>query len=405
MAGTVGQGIYKKLAYKKQTGLGSPASGSGGQYLRRETATFKKTNATYTSDEITSYQQYTGDSYGPGQTAGEINGLLSPKTYADLLGSLNRSAFAAVSAITGLSLTIAGTGPFTLTRGTGSFLTDGVKIGDVVRITAGTYTGVASNLNLLVTNVTALALTVMVPNGKVLSAQGPIASSTLTIVGKKSVTPDTGQANDYYTFEEWFGDLSRSRTWPDSQIAKAEIAIPATGNATIKVSTIGLARTKGSTQVLTSPATETTTAHMTAVNAVLFLAGTQMTVATSLNVTIDGQLTAGDPVIASPNISDVIKGDIKVSGTVTVQYQDETVSNNFDNQTAITISAVLFADTSDTSDFIGITIPRAKLFSDDPDDGKKQIVMTMNYTAERNGAGGSGISTDAGIISLQDSAA
>jgi hypothetical protein len=144
---------------------------------------------------------------------------------------------------------------------------------------------------------------------------------------------------------------------------------------------------------------------MTAVNAVLFLAGTQMTVATSLNVTIDGQLTGGDPVIASPNISDVIKGDIKVSGTVTVQYQDETVSNNFDNQTAITISAVLFADTSDTSDFIGITVPRAKLFSDDPDDGKKQIVMTMNYTAERNGAGGSGISTDAGIVSLQDSAA
>ena len=130
-----------------------------------------------------------------------------------------------------------------------------------------------------------------------------------------------------------------------------------------------------------------------------------MLVATSLNVTIDGQVTAGDPVIAAANISDTIKGDVKVSGTVTVQYQDETVSNNFDNQTALVISAVLFADTTDTSDFIGITIPRAKLFSDDPDDGKKQIVMTMNFTAERNGAGGSGVSTDTGTISLQDSAA
>jgi hypothetical protein len=43
---------------------------------------------------------------------------------------------------------------------------------------------------------------------------------------------------------------------------------------------------------------------------------------------------------------------------------------------------VLFADTSDNADFVGFTIPRAKLFKDDIDDGKKQLVMTFDFTAE-----------------------
>jgi hypothetical protein len=362
-------------------------------------------NASYSSDEITSYQQYTGDTYGPGKTQGEINGLLSPGTYAALLGSLNRKDFASVSAITSLSLSIAGSGPFTVTRSAGSFLTDGVKAGDVVRITAGTYTGTARDLNLLVVSLTATVLTVIVPNGKTLSAQGPVASSTVTVMGKKSVTPDTGQTNDYYTFEEWFADVSRSRTYVDTQIGSADIAIPATGNSTIKLACLGLSRAKGGSQVLTSPTTETSTAHLSAAQSVIFLNGSQTLIGTSLSIKIDGQMQEGDPVIGSNSISDIIKGDIKVTGTVTVQYDGETVSTLFDSQNALAINAVLFADTTDTSDFIGFTIPRVKLFKDDIDDGRKQLVMTCDFVAERNGSGGSGTSSDTGIITIQDSAA
>jgi hypothetical protein len=402
---TVAQGLYKRLSYKKQTALGSPASGSGGQYLRRETANFQRSKASFSSNEITSQQQYTGDAYGVAQTSGDISGLLSPKTYADLLGSLNRSAFAAGVSATSASLTIAGAGPYTVTRAAGSYLTDGFKIGDIVRITAGTYTGVARDINLLVTGVTATILTVLVPNGKTLSAQGPIATSTIAVIGKKSVTPSSGQLNDYYTFEAWFSDISRSRTFTDTQIASADISIPATGNSTIKFSCLGLGRTKGASQVLTTPTAETTTAHLTANNAAILLSGTQTLVGTSLMIKVDGQLKPGDPVIGSQTISDIIKGDIKVSGTVTLQFQDETVSGLFDAETALVINAVLFADTTDTSDFIGFTIPRAKLFKDDLDDGKKQLVMTCDFVAEYNGSGGAAVSTDTGIISIQDSAA
>lgn len=400
----VAQGLYKTLAYKKQTGLGTAASGSGGQKLRRTTATFNKMKDTYSSDEIVSHQQYTGDTYGPGKTQSQINGELSADTYADLLQSLVRKDFAAGASASSLSLTIAGSGPtFTVTRGSGSWLTDGFKIGGVVRITAGTYSGTARDINLVVIALTATVMTVIVPNGKTLSAQGPVASSTMAEIGKKAFVPTTGHTNDYYTFEEWHSDLTRSRVYSDVQIAAADVSIPATGNATVQLSALGLSRSKGGSQILTTPGAETTTSILGASNAEIIVAGAQTLVGTSLSVRIDGQLQHGEPVIGSNSISDIVKGDVKVSGTLTIQYDAETISDLFDNETPSSIIAVLFDGTADTAAFVGFVIPRAKLMKDDIDDGKKQLVMSCDFTAEINSAGGSGTSSEQGIISILDS--
>ncbi len=401
----VAQGLYKTLAYKKQTALGSAASGAGATYLRRETATLNKMKDTYDADEIVTHQQDTGIAYGVSKTSGELNGVISAGSYAPLLGSLLRKDMTATAASTGLSLTIAGSGPYTLTRSAGSFLTDGVKIGDVVRITAGTFTGTARDINLLVTGVTATVLTVLVANGSTLTAQGPVASATVTVIGKKSVVPSTGHTNDYYTFEEWFADISKSRLYSDVQVASADISIPATGFATIKLSLLGLVRTKNASQQLTSPTAASTTAILAAGNAMILITGSRTLVGTSMSLKIDGGLQHGEAVIGSNAISDLVKGDIKAGGTITTLKQDETYSDLFDNETATSIVAVLFADTSATSDFIVFSLPRVKLTKDDVDDGKKQLVSTHDFVAEYNSAGGAAVANDTGIITIQDSAA
>lgn len=400
------QGIYKVLSYKKQSALGTPAAGAGGTQLRRETATFNFMKDTFNADEIVSHQQDTGISYGVSKIQGSLDDLVSAGSYAPLLASLCRTAFSAAVASTGLSLTIAGSAPsFTLTRAAGSFLTDGIKIGDVVRITAGSFTGVASNLNMVVKAVTALVLTVMVPNGKTLSAQGPVASATITVVNKKAVIANSGQNNDYYTFEEWYSDISLSRTFTDVQPASADISIPANGNSDLKMALVGLGRTKGGSQVLTSPSAASATAIMAGGNAVIMINAAQTVVGTSFSVKIDGQVTGGEAVIGSKTLSDNVKGDLMVSGTVTVLLQDETVSNLFVNETAVPITAILFADNTDTSDFVSFNIPAAKLTKDDVDDGKKQLIGTYDWVAGYNGSGGAAVSSDQAIISLQDSQA
>jgi hypothetical protein len=48
---------------------------------------------------------------------------------------------------------------------------------------------------------------------------------------------------------------------------------------------------------------------------------------------------------------------------------------------------------------------RVKIFGDDADDGKKQIVRSYPFTAEINGAGGAALANDQTICSIQDSAA
>ena len=401
----VEQGQLKKLSYKKQTGLGSAASGSGGQYLRRETAAFNLMKDKFNSNEIVTHQQYTGDTYGVSKTSGTLSGVISPATYAAFFGSLLRADFAAITAISGISLTIAGSGPYTLTRATGDFLTGGIKIGHVVRITAGTYTGTARDINLIVTGVTATVLTVVVPSGATLTAQGPVATSTVSVIGKTTKVPTTGHTNDYYTLEEWYPGNNRSRLYTDMQPASAAVQVPATGNTSISMPFVGLGRTKGGSQVLTSPTAENTNTILSASNAYILINGARTTVATSMSLTIDGKVTHGEPVIGSRTLSDVVRGEVNVSGTVTVQYDAETISDLFVNETAVSIICVLFADGSATSDFISFVIPRAKFFGDDIDDGKKQLVMTLPFTAELNASGGAALANDQTTIGMQDSQA
>lgn len=397
------QGIYKEVSYKKQTAKGTAASGASGQLIRRETATFNLQKDTYSANEINPHQQHTGAKHGIAQINASLNGLLSPATYKDHLASLLRKDMVATADITGMSITVAGTGPYTLTRAAGDFLADGVKIGDVVRLTAGSFDAANSNKNLLVTGVTATVATVVVVNGSTLTAEGPIASATLSVPGKKSWVPTTGHTNDYYTWEEWYGDGSKSRTYADCQTGKADIALPGTGNGTIALTVMGLSRTKGNSRVLTSPTAVTSSEILAAVNGLILVGGTAYGSVTGLNISIDGQMQFGEAVIGSNIRSDIVKGDVKVSGSFTAVKQSETLSDFLDNENATSIIAVVTENDDADADFITFVMSRVKILSDDADDGKKQIVETFNFEAEINGAGGAALANHQTICSIQDS--
>ena len=402
----VAQGINKKTVYKKQTALGSAATGSGGQIIRRTSSVFQAPPDTFESNEIVSHQQGTGVGIGVVKPAGKIDGLLSPGTYSALLASLLRKDMTATAAITGLSITIAASGQnWTLTRGSGDFLAGGLKIGDVVRLTAGTFNAANSQKNLLVIGLTATVATVKVVNGSALVAEGPIASATLTVVGKKSIVPLTGHTNDYYTFEEWYPDLTRSEIYNDQQIAQAAINLPATGNATISLDTVGRTRTLGSAQVLTTPTSETTTDILTAVNGVVLVGGTPVANVTGAQITINGNTTHSDAVVGSNVVDDMQRGRVTVSGSFTAKFDAVTLQTIFEARSTTSLVLAVTEDATANADFVVINIPMIKLTGDTPDDGEKAIIRTYPFTAQINSAGGAALATDQTIISIQDSAA
>jgi hypothetical protein len=397
------QGISKQLSYKAQSALGTAASGSGGQLLRRRTFVGTYSRDTYTSDEIVSHQQSTGATAGIKRASATLSALLSCGTYQDLFANLLRKAWAATSALTGLSITVAGSGPtYTITRASGDFLTGGIKAGDVVRLTAGSFNAANLNKNLLVVSLTSTVLTVRPLNGVALTAEGPISSATVTVPGKRLWVPDTGHTNTYLTIEEFYTDLTRSELYTDMKVASAAVNLPATGNAETTFNLVGLNRTTSGTRSLSSPTAETSTSVLTAVNGGILINGV-LTPLTGLQMTIDGTIAPSDAEIGSDVASDLQKGRIMVSGSFTAKFTSNVLQALYENQTVIQLVAVISDGTAANADFISFSLPTIKLFSDNADDGEKSVIRSYSFTAQYNGLGGSGQSTEKTILTIQDS--
>lgn len=405
----IAQGVYKQTRIKRQTAKGTIAGTSGGQIIRRETSTFELAKETYdTGSEITSKQQITSVRHGPRMVNGSINGLLSPGTYSDIMAAILRRDFTTVTSITGASITIAGTGPtYTVTRAAGSFLTDGIKIGMVGRLSAGSFNGANLNKNLFITAVTALSLTVIPLNGVALVAEGPIASATFSIPGKVTYAADSSQTNIYYTVEEYYPDLSPvvSERSTDVKFTQAVLQLPGSGNAKVQLTAIGLDQTSAAAAYYTAPSSETTTDVVVAASGALLVNGASVATVTDLNVTINGNGAAADAVVGANVRPDVFSGKVIANGSFTAYYDGGTIPDLFTNETATSIVAAFAAGTAANADFITLALTAVKLSSNTPQDGETGLKRSYNFTAYYNAAGGAALANTATTVQIQDSQA
>jgi hypothetical protein len=406
----VAQGLMKQVSFKKQTGLGVAGSGAGGQVLRRTSSAFTLTRDSYEANEIVAHQQSTGSTAGIGKTTGKLDALVSPGTYSALFASLLRKDFVATSPMPTLSLTIGAlaAGVYPLTRTTGNWLTDGLKVGDIIRLTVGSLNPANIAKNLVVTAInsgTPTICSVAPVNGVALVPEGPVTGCTVTVIGKKSWVPTTGHTSDYHTFEEWYADLSKSELFTDVKVGKADITIPATGNASVSFDLPGLGRTLGTSRVLTSPTAETTTNVLTAVNGVVLVAGAA-TAITGATVAIDGHIQPGEAEVGTNSVSDLIRGEVSVTGQFTAKFSATTLQTLYVNQTPATLILIVTDGSGGAAEFVAMTMSNIKLFSDSADDGEaKEVIRTYSFVAAIDGAGGTGAATNQTIVSVQDSLA
>lgn len=400
------QGVVKQTRFKRQTAKGTLAGASGGQILRRKTSTFELVKDTYTTqDEITSTQQLLSNRHGVRTVNGAINGILSAGTYSDMVSAVLRRDYAAVTTISGASITVAGSGPYTLTDGANTFLTKGVKIGMVIRLTAGSFNAANLNKNLLVTAVSQTVITVQPVNGVALAAEGPIASATVSIPGKVTYTPITGHTNVYYTIEEWYSDVPSSERNQDVKISKVDLKLPGTGNAEIDITAVGLDQSSSATVYYTSPTTETSTGALVAASGLLYVNGTAQAVITDLSFSIDGNEQPADGVVGANIRPDIFRGKVMITGQFTAYFDSTTIPDLFRNETVTSISSVLAADTTGTADFIALYLAKLDLNTSSPDDGETGLKRTYSFVCEYNSAGGSGQTTEQTSLWIQDSQA
>ena len=405
----IAAGVAKTVSFKKQsnftTGIVAPVSGGYG--LRRVTSDLSLAKEPYESQELSSTYQRLDVRSGVRSVTGSINGELSPGSYQLPLAALLHKDFAAVTPMTGIGLTVGaatlGIYPLTITTAH-SWFTGGIKVGHVIRLTAGSMNAANLAKNLLVTSITGATTAFVMPlNGVAMFPEGPITGNTITPAGKYTYAVDTGHTDDSFTIEHWHPDVAQSEAFNGCKFTKADFDLPPTGIATLNLGVMGRDVFTGTSQILTTP-TQLTGGVLASVNGVMLINGVAQALLTGLSFSIDAEYSA-DPVVGSNLYAEIFRGRVIVKGTATVFFQDAVVRDLFINETNVSLVAAFATGSTGTADFMSFCLPNVKFMGANKSDGPKGLSQTMPFEALYLSTGGAGTANEKTTILIHDSLA
>lgn len=392
-------GVSKELRYKNETAWGTPAGATGAQLLRRVSSDLSLTKESYQSNEIRTDYQIADFRHGVRSVAGSITGELSPKTYADFFAAALRKDFAAgatTGAVAVLAVTSTGT---EFTRSSGSFVTDGFKVGDVVSATGFTDTN-NNNHYCLVTAVAALTLDIAPLDGVPLTDEAEGDTVTIAVVGKKTYTPETGHTDNSFSIEHWHDDVNQSELFTGCKVNTIEIGLPPTGMSTVTIGLMGKDVVTATSEYFTTPTANTTTGILASVNGIAYALGSKQTVLTGLSINIAGGMSM-QPVVGSNTPPDIFEGRVVVTGEMTAFFENGDLRDAFLDEDEVALVFVFTTSNVKNPDFVAFTLPRVKFGSANKNDGETGIVQTLSYQALLNTAGSG---ADKTTLIIQDSA-
>lgn len=398
------KGISKQVAIKKESTYGVLAGATGSRLLRRITSNFNLKKDTFQSNEIRTDYQTADFRHGIRSVEGTLSGEFSAGSYSDLFAAAVAKAFVAGVAITGAAITIAASGSqYTLTRGAGSYLTDGFKVGDVTRITAATGLNADSlNKNLLITALTATVATVSVLNASTITPAAGTAVS-YSVTGKKTFTPQTGHTSDSFTVEEFYPDISQSEVFTGNKVNTLGIKIPTSGMATLDFGFMGKDLTQtGTAQYFTTPTALGTAGVFAGVNGVVVFNGAPVGIITDASISLKRNISNAT-VLGSTSISESFDGRVMVDGSFSLYFNDAVAKDAFKNETEVSLVFAMSANNTAASDFVSLTIPRAKVNSADKADAEAGTTMSCNFQALLAVNGGAGTASEFTTLVIQDS--
>lgn len=402
---TVAAGSAATLRWKKQAAKGT-YNASGGQILRRITGKLSYDRTKIENNQIRSDKQMAMPRLGLGTVKLPYQDIITPGTHSAFYASVLLGAYA-TAATTGAQTNITAavtTAPAgTFTRATGTFITDGFRVGQVVRWAGWTTGATANNAhNFRITALSALVMTCEPLDGVALVAKAAGDSVTCTLVGKQVSTPSSGHVDDWYTFEDWQSDISQSEQSFDSRIESFNLKIAPNAQPTIDINVKGLVFTQETSAYFASPTAEASTDVSSAVNSKLILDG--VAIATITDMSINASVELDMPAVVGAAVYPMLASkQVKAEGSITVLWEDQALMTKYLNETDLTISAILPNSNLPASDFVGYTIPRVRLFTAEKSDGLEAKTKTYTWSAGENAAAVAG--TIASTIAVQDSLA
>lgn len=405
---TIASGVAKELRYKRETSWSVLPATNSAQFLRRVSSELDLQKDTYQSSEIRKDKQIADFRHGVRSVSGPINGELSPGTYADFFRAMLRQAFQSAPTTGTIASVVVTSAQPQYVRGSGSFITDGFKVGDVGRWTGGTAAGTNNNnRNFMISALGSTQMSGFNLDGTDVVAAGTQASvMVFTLAGKKTWVPSTGQIDESFAFEHWYADISQSERFAGCKISEMGLVLPPTGIATLNMQFNGRERTTGTVEyfVTGSASGETSTGLVAAVNGIILVGTNQVGSVTGLGLNMHGNHSM-QPVVGSNLYPAITLGRFTADGQITAFFEDGVLRDLFDSETEATVMAAMSVSDAGTADFVSFVCPRVKFGGSAKDDGEKQIVQTLPFQALLNTAGGTAANSQLTTLSIQDSQA
>lgn len=353
------------IAFKSQSGLGVPASGSGGTVLRTTGGQGGRLNiAAYESAEVRRDGMSTRGRHGTRKTTGAYSSELSLGSHDAIMEAIFRGTYGSADlALTQSDFTSLTTTTSTIVLTSGSPISLGLRVGDVIRLTGMTATANNSK-NLRITALSSTTITVA--ETLVLDAVAD-TSCTITRPGRVLINPAVGSlTNRYFTIDEYEQDIDVSTTYTDAMWSSMKFAMQPNGLITMDTNWVGTggttANSTGASPVLTSP-TESTGEPLSVVDATLRIGSTDV-VLTGLDLMFDISPSSVD-VIGSNTSPDVFPGDMKVSGSFSALRSDLSYLSSYLAETVMSLQVLAVENESEPKSFVSIYIPNFTLGSAD----------------------------------------
>lgn len=399
---TIQSDVGEILVYKKNaTGTyGSLPGATGGQKLRYIDHGFNLDKTQLQPREKRSDYQKPTPRHGMRSAPGSISGQLSPGTYADFIGSAVRKDFAAVAALSALTDVTASASAPHFARASGSFITDGLRAGMVVRCTGWTTTGLGNNSkNFTILSISADGTGLTVAEAVAAKAAGD--SVVFTVPGKVTYVPSSGHTNDDYCVESWLPDASLSRRYLGQRVSSFELDCPPDDYASVNIGFVGQDAQRETTAYFSSPADETTSGLLSTVTGAVFVNGVAQTVLTGFRLSVNGNHSGGK--VAFSNVTpDVFPGDVVVSGSASVYLENATLYGYYDDEVEISIIFRLDSSEAVNCDFVAGVIAKATITKGSIAKDTNAKTMSFDWTAGR-GIGTNGFRDT--TVQFQDSVA
>lgn len=381
---------YKAYATGVITSNSQPVSATdpaatGGQVLRRTACTLDLAKDTFQSNEVRSDRQINDHRHGVKRVSGSLSGELSPGTYFDFIeaacrGTRNGSAVAKSNSE--LTSVAADSTTSKFTFGGGNPVTEGIRVGDIVRFTnLSESTNNSKNFLVLGFGGGSLRDMTVYPAPTTMGAD---SAFNVTTVGRSVYVPSSSFVSRKFGIEAYHSDIDLHRFFTECRVGGIQLQLPPSGMSSIEIPMMGRdmeTASGGSSPFFTAPTAETTTGILAAVNGLLRVGGTNLGVVTGLNLNLDLSPSA-EAVVGQNFVPEIHLGRANVTGQITAFLEDFTLINYFKNETEVELIAYLTASNADAADAMSIHLPRLKFGDADIGlQGEAGIPITMPFQA------------------------